>query len=108
MKLLSLVLSLYIFSLVTAPVLGTLDLPAESMCCQDFCTTENEQHNDQGDDGCTEMCNPFLSCACCIGFTAPLLINPLKPFSPFTEENSKHQQSISLQYIHSIWHPPMA
>jgi len=110
MKLLSFILSLYVFSLVTSPVLGTLDLLPESMCCQDFYSGENgqEQHNDQDDNGCTQMCNPFFSCKCSFGFIASHINNPLKPFSLFTAENSQYSQAISLQYIHSIWHPPKA
>lgn len=110
MKLLSFILSLYVFSLVTEPILGTIDLIPGSMCCQDFCANdkEQEQHSDQNEDGCNELCNPFLSCHCGFGFTASLIYIPLKTFSPFTEENREYQQSVSLQYFHSVWHPPKA
>ncbi len=104
MKIISFILSLYIFSLVTAPVLDALDLLPVSMYCQDFCTTEEEQD----DYGCDELYNPFLSCNCGYGFIVPHINNSLTTFSPFKAKNSEYAQSVPIQYIHSIWHPPKA
>ena len=109
MKSLSFILSIYVFSLFIVPVLATPDMSAKPLCCQDFCSAENEERPDNNrKDSRNETCNLYLSCQCCYGFTLPKAISLPEPFSFLITDKNQYRQSLSLQYFTSIWRPPKA
>jgi hypothetical protein len=107
MKIIALLLSLYIFLLAGAPAWGEVGLFPQANCCLDICTDKQEEHAEEEEDGCDDVCNPFQSCSCCLGFTMQPL-DPVKAWVPdsYATQNDRIHAYLSLQLIFPVWHPP--
>ncbi|PHN03240.1 hypothetical protein [Flavilitoribacter nigricans] len=106
MRRLAIFLSVYIFTLAFAPVWSMLSLVTESVCCQEICNDEAGEHQDPHAGACSENCNPFQSCQCCLGFiTADHSLEVLS-FHTFLVRNDLFQSPVSTPVVSPIWHPP--
>lgn len=105
MKVAALLLSLYVLFLAGLPVLGMAGAIAEVICC----AAEQEEAGENDGDGCGEICNPFLFCHCCPGFTPPV-VAPVSRWEPdsYAIRNSRTKALSPRQLIFPVWHPPRA
>ena len=94
MKIISIIFALYIGFLTFHPVLEMLELSMEIECCDD------------ADEGCDDVCNPFLLCDCCIGFTTPNVIADFDPPCYFDEPMTALVLPALRQPVFDIFQPP--
>lgn len=109
MRITSILLSIYIFLLASAPLLAVTEVLPEVICCLDVCTDEHDDHQEEKEDGCSELCNPFLSCQCSLGF--PTSISdppPIVADTNYGNYNGRLQLLYPSQVIFPVWHPPKA
>lgn len=108
MRITALILSLYVCFLATVPALGIAQLFPHTVCCVEVCADE-EEHEEEKEDDCREVCNPFLSCQCCLGFTSAAAAPALNFLSSQpVVRNSRLSPFCSSQVILPVWHPPKA
>ena len=94
MRVLTIIFTLYIGLLTVQPVLALVELTAEIECCDD------------NGEGCEDVCNPFLLCDCCIGFTASALSADFEPARYFDEPMSALVLPALRQPVFDIFQPP--
>lgn len=64
----------------------------------------NHEHDDQ--EGCSHVCNPFLTCGCCTLLNINLeLFAAVYPIE-FYYTPAGYTQDISISHLPSFWHPP--
>ncbi len=100
-------MAIYIAFLTGFPVLETFHGLEEAFCCEATCEpAENKAHQSQKEKGCSDLCNPFLSCKCTFGFLTTLLE------IDFYQKNSipvliPHQiRLVDSYFFPAIWDPP--
>ena len=95
MKLLSVIFTLYISCLTVQPALALVEIIPEIDCC-----------DDADDEGCEDVCNPFLLCDSCIGFTAPNVIACFEPPCYFDKPMTALVLPTLRQPVFDIFQPP--
>lgn len=95
MKILSIILTLYIGLMTVQPALALVELAPEIECC-----------DDDASEGCEDICNPFLLCDCCIGFTTPNLNADFEPPCYFDEPMTALVLPALRQPVFDIFQPP--
>ena len=84
---------------------GIVDLLPQGNCCLEVCTDDPGEH--QEEEECSDICNPFLSCQCCLGFTATPDGRPSGAgLTSYGSRNDHFRQLHSSQVILPVWHPP--
>ena len=77
-------------------------------CCSHTCDGDDTKSNNgnEEDRGCNDLCNPFMSCSSCVGFTVPLFEVKTPVMTELLELilalEREHTNSVSF----SIWNPP--
>lgn len=106
MRIIASILSMYILLLASVPTLGAVGMLPQVNCCLDVCEEEDHQEGKE-EDACHDICNPFLSCSCCLGFTMPL-VKTTPPYltDPYPTQNSWIVSRVSTPFLFPIWHPP--
>ncbi|MEM9720231.1 MAG: hypothetical protein AAGA10_13315 [Bacteroidota bacterium] len=102
MKISTFILSMYVLFLASMPALSIVEVFPELICC----STDHDEHPEEEGDGCSEVCNPFLSCQCCPGFTTAVF-EPTHRFLHPTS-NNRIVNRIPSPVVSPIWHPPRA
>ncbi|HLW07179.1 MAG TPA: DUF6660 family protein [Marinilabiliaceae bacterium] len=107
-KILSIILSIYIIALNVQPIMDMVDLGNEDICIASIHNSdaENQQPTENDEDGCDDLCNPFMSCTTCLGCTVPVAILFSEPFENHEIQLTFYKNFHSLQYSGSIWQPP--
>ena len=106
MKFLSVILSLYLFSLAAQPALTAIGFSTGSACCSISGEQDCEDEKQQQDNTCNGICNPLLGCGACAGFTfsfSPILPSPVQQA---TEHIMAYYSSAILEIALPIWQPP--
>lgn len=106
MKYASLILSFYTLFLIALPTLQTINFSTTSECCEGQCDASQDQDTPLNNtNSCNDICNPFISCHCCLGFTADNLIK-LIPLTKIISNNffTPFKELALLSF--SIWQPP--
>lgn len=107
MRITAILLSLYVCFLASMPLLAVIDVLPEVVCCLDVCTDEHEEQAEEDQDNCSELCNPFLSCQCSLGFTTPGSDQTLTlADANYGDYNGRLQLLFPSQVIFPVWHPP--
>lgn len=107
MRIIAFILSLYVLLLAGFPISGFAELFSESVCCQEVCAEAAADHQESDEDGCNDLCNPFLSCSCSIGFTtAHLDITTELDSENFGIHIPQLENSYRNQVIFQVWNPP--
>lgn len=107
MKILSIVLSVYILALVFLPILELGGKGTQTQSCASSCSIVLDGKNSpSNDNGCDDICNPFMSCCTCLGYS--ITENILSGEMPKTPNSvdTFYSQIIFSPFSHSIWHPP--
>ena len=89
------------------PAMELIDFNSDTSCCIISCFADSQEQPSQNDkNDCNDLCNPFLSCSNCFGFTiSPFAILAEKP--DFIKlDFTDYQSPPPVRYIYSIWHPP--
>ncbi len=109
MRVIAFILSLYVLFLAALPLPGFTDIFSEDLCCQDACEKNIAEQAQDEEDGCSELCNPFLSCSCSIGFTTAAIeaIQDISSdeFAPYLDQMDNCYLN---PFIFQVWHPPKA
>lgn len=77
-------------------------------CCSHTCSDDDTSNNDENDEkgGCDDLCNPFMSCSTCVGFTVPIFEVHSSKVTEVPELiialEREHTNSVTV----SIWNPP--
>ena len=110
MKLTAFILSVYIFFLAMQPALTAIDFPIKMECCSGCCGSdcEKSQSEQQQDNDCNGICNPFLSCNCvtCVGFMFSFNLSLPAPVQQVTDNVTVYIFSAIPKIAIPIWHPP--
>jgi hypothetical protein len=107
MKMIAFLLSLYVLLLASFPISGFAGLFGESVCCQEVCVEAAAEHHQSEEGGCDDLCNPFLSCSCSIGFTAAQLnTSPDLDSGNYGVHINQMEDSYLNQVIFQVWNPP--
>jgi len=108
MRYLSCILSLYILFLTVSPVLLVAkEVNTKTVHCGKSCCSDQAQKkgNEEGNDCCKTLCNPFMVCCNC-----PALTPQVKPFAvSFVYSERKYcclNETFSFSYQSDCWHPP--
>lgn len=105
MKILSFILSFYVIALNVQPILNLVEIGYEDGCSSTILSDDLEnQHEDE--DGCTDLCNPFLSCSMCLGFTIPISVLFSGPSEHYMIKQVFYENFTTPQYVSAIWQPP--
>lgn len=102
-------LIIFAFCIAVLNITPTLEmLASDDLFCATSCCEKSEGQKDTDNDGksCKRNCNPFLSCCTCSGDTPPVLSLLYQRFLIVAETNSNYQQSPTIQYSYTFWHPP--
>lgn len=109
MRFLAIILSVFILSLNMAPVMDMIGLNTDSenliSCCAPV-SQEKPASDEDGNSPGKKLCNPFMSCTACVGFTLDDVATFSELIESFTETSAFYLQPASQQLTHSIWHPP--
>ena len=101
MKFFCVILSIYIFSLLTAPCCS------EGNCLEDPKLVQTDQDNHQDDD--CNTCPPFFSCGTCSGFVYTLSEFRLNVIASHRVEfTDSYKSPFAEGVIARIWEPPKA
>ena len=110
MRILSIILSLFIFALSISPVLGMIEDNTDKRCSTPCCTVPmaQGQSTESGDESSSKgLCNPFtVACSACTGFTLQAVVALSNPIEHIIVEFTFYAQLASQQFAHSIWEPP--
>lgn len=101
------ILSFYVLFLALLPYTGFADLFYESICCMEACESNEAEHAREESDGCSDLCNPFLSCSCSIGFTT-IQVDLASEIDTgdFDTHLIQMEKCYLNQFIFQVWNPP--
>ena len=103
MRITAFILSIYILLLASLPPLGVVEVFPEVLCC----ISDHNEHQEDGRDGCCEVCNPFLFCQCCPGFAIVVADQiPRLDIDHYCTRNSWIKHLFASELVFSVWHPP--
>ena len=100
MKYLSFILAFMVLILSTAP-----SCLREDRCIKPL--QQKTQNHQQGKDGCTKCCSPFMNCNTCMGFV--MNFYHFSIIHPVIQTEKKIALSFIkpiLDFPYSVWHPP--
>lgn len=107
MKLFSLILSFYILTLNVLPSFGfNSDGSDEEVCAISCCDVGQSDQPSDSEDGCPDLCNPFMSCSTCVGFIFQSFTIEFEAFDLTNRTVTDYYESFAKRYRTSIWHPP--
>jgi hypothetical protein len=89
------------------PALELIGINSDTQNCIVSCYSDSQEppfQNDKND--CNDLCNPFLSCNSCFGFTVSSLATLIEQVDFIELKNGDFQSPPPFRYTHSIWHPP--
>lgn len=105
MKLLTVILSLYVFVLSAIPC---VDIESDSAAHQTVsCSAEKDNHSHNKE---SDLCSPFCICNCCAGVTLSYVPTitydfPVQ-FEQIQSTNSIYTSALHSNFYGSIWQPP--
>lgn len=110
MNFFSLITAFYIGLLSVMPALEVTAVLPEVLCCQDKdqkheCNEEHEGENEK-EQGCSDLCNPFLSCRCAIGFTIGHALLAMNNHQWASDAKAEIKNFIPFLFSPQIWNPP--
>jgi len=105
MKILSFILTFYILALNVEPILTLIEIGYEDGCCSTI-LSDGIENQEEDEDGCNDLCNPFLSCSSCLGCPIPISALYLEPFENYTIQSIFYESFTILKYVGAIWQPP--
>ena len=79
--------------------------PARKERCSSVCSKKDEQRKSD-DQGCTDYCNPFMSCSGCLYTMTGVLEFSLAAINEVPVKAGKAEKKDLLQYSADCWHPP--
>ena len=112
MKIFASIMAFVVLFLSVEPGLQALSTKAETQCCcggqcipfSDKQTTPKQENKDESNTN--DICNPFLSCSNCIGYTVkfPNIVTQIEGFTG--TKVSQLTLQIKPQFYPDFWQPP--
>lgn len=96
----TIILVIFLGFMIVQPALACIDPIFDMELCDDECNDE------QGE--CNDLCNPFLSCDTCLGFTTDTHNEMVEILKLEKTEYSEHSESPILGQVIEIFRPPIA
>lgn len=107
MKLITVIFAFYIFALNLVPTLDMLfDKQSNDSCLISCCEQQQSNQSSDSEEGCPDLCNPFMSCSTCIGFIFQSFTIEFEAFDLTNRTVTDYYESFAKRYRSSIWHPP--
>lgn len=82
------------------------DLDNGDTCFLNIHNTDIDNQQPIDNDGCTDICNPFMTCSTCLGCTLPMVVFFSEQLEIIETQHTFFKDSNSRQYSGSIWQPP--